>query len=101
MSDRYVDQAQEQMDAVERLIKGLPGVSGYVDKELRRDGDKRVRMMIAGELEGQKQRLMDIQKRLLSSGGLRWLDDIDGAWERASQGLREARSGQGFPLEDL
>lgn len=29
------------------------------------------------------------------------LDGIDGAWERASAGLSEARSGNGMPLEDL
>lgn len=77
MADKFVAQAQDNMDAVERLVKGLPGVSGYIDKELRRDADKRLRLLIAGELEAQKQRLLDIQKRLLSSGGLRWLDDID------------------------
>jgi hypothetical protein len=29
------------------------------------------------------------------------LDGIDGAWERALAGSREAHSGQGIPLEDL
>lgn len=29
------------------------------------------------------------------------LDSIDGAWERASTGLEEARSGLGVPLETL
>jgi len=29
------------------------------------------------------------------------LDGIDGAWERASAGLNEARSGSGIPLEDV
>ena len=29
------------------------------------------------------------------------LDAIDGAWERASAGLEEARAGQGIPLEEL
>lgn len=29
------------------------------------------------------------------------LDGIDGAWERAQQGAREARRGEGIALEDL
>jgi len=29
------------------------------------------------------------------------LDGIHGAWDRAAAGLREARAGQGIPLEDL
>ena len=82
MPDQFVDNAQQNRDALEHLIKGLPGVSGYVDKEVRRDADKRLRLLIAGELETQKQRLFDIQKRLLSGGGLRWLDEIDAAIQK-------------------
>ncbi len=82
MPDQFVDNAQQNMDAIEQLIKGLPGISGYVDKELRRDADKRLRMMIADALEAQKQRLFDIQKRLLSGGGLRWMDDVDSAVQK-------------------
>lgn len=82
MPDQFVDNAQQNMDAVEHLIKGLPGISGYIDKELRRDADKRLRIMIADALEAQKQRLFDIQKRLLSSGGLRWLDGVDAAIQK-------------------
>ena len=82
MPDQFVDNAQQNMDAVEHLIKGLPGINGYVDKELRRDADKRLRMMIADALEAQKQRLFDIQKRLLSGGGLRWLDDVVAAVQK-------------------
>lgn len=77
MSDRFVEQAKADMGALERLLKGLPGISGYVDKELRRDADKRLRELLALQLTEQKQQLFALQKQLLSSGGLRWLDDVD------------------------
>ena len=77
MTERFVEQAQANMGAIERLLKGLPGIRGYVDKELRRDADKRLRDTIAGQLTEQKQALFALQKQLLSSGGLRWLDDVD------------------------
>jgi hypothetical protein len=78
MSDQYVDAAKERMSAIERLLKGLPGISGYVDKELRRDADKRVRNTIAGQLEEIKQDLFDVQQQLLRSGkGLMWMDIVD------------------------
>ena len=70
MTERFSEFAKGQMGAIEELIKGLPGVKGYVDKELRRDADKRVRMMIAAELEQDKQQLFDLQKKLLKRGGL-------------------------------
>lgn len=77
MSDQFVEAAQEQMGAIERLLKGLPGISGYVDKEMRRDADYRVRQMTYTELEKQKSVLLDIQNKLLKGGGLAWLDDVD------------------------
>lgn len=77
MSDQSVEQAKATMGAVERLLKGLPGIAGYVDKELRRDADKRLRELIAGQLTEQKLQLLTIQKQLLSDGGLRWLAEID------------------------
>jgi len=79
MSEQYIEAAKSNMGALERLIKGLPGIRGYVDKELRRDADKRLRMLIAGQLEEQKQALLSIQKTLLKNGGLTWLDDVDEA----------------------
>lgn len=77
MSEQFVEQAKANMGAIERLLKGLPGISGYVNKELRRDADKRLRELIAGHITEQKQQLFALQKQLLSSGGLRWLDDVD------------------------
>ncbi len=82
MSDQFVDAAKERMGAIERLLKGLPGIRGYVDKELRRDADKRLREMIAGQLEETKQSLFQVQRQLLQGKGLAWMDDIDGAIQK-------------------
>jgi hypothetical protein len=79
MSDQFVDFAKSQMGAIERLLKGLPGISGYVDKELRRDADKRVREGLVQTLDHSRSELMDIQNRLLSGGGLLYMDDVDQA----------------------
>jgi hypothetical protein len=67
------------MGAVERLLKGLPGIGGYIDKELRRDADKRVREGLALTLEQSKAQLLEIQNRLLGSGGLMHMDEVDRA----------------------
>lgn len=79
MSDQHVDEAYENMGAIERLLKGLPGIEGYVSKELRRDADRRVRTMLASELEEQREDLVTIQERMLAGGGLKGLDRVDGA----------------------
>ena len=54
----------------------------YNDKELRREADRRLRQLLASELEQEKQRLYDLQKQLLRGGGLAWMDDADGAIQR-------------------
>lgn len=77
MSDNFVESAKSQQNVIERLLKGLPGISGYVDKDLRRNADYRVRQLVADELERSKAGLLDIQNKLLRAGGLTWLDDID------------------------
>lgn len=77
MSDQFVEQAKVSMGALERLFKGLPGIAGYVDKELRRDADKQLRELIATQLNEQKQHLVVLQKQLLSSGGLRGLAEME------------------------
>ena len=82
MSDQFVDAAKERMGAIERLLKGLPGIRGYVDKELRRDADKRLRDLIAQELEVQKQALLEVQRTLLEGKGLLWLDNVDQAVQK-------------------
>jgi hypothetical protein len=79
MSDQFVDAAKDRMNFLEKLLKGLPGISGYIDKELRRDADKRLRELIAGELEEQKQALFAVQHLLLEGTGLLWMDNVDTA----------------------
>ncbi|MBK8048857.1 MAG: hypothetical protein IPK16_18085 [Anaerolineales bacterium] len=79
MSDQFVEYAKSQMGVIERLLKGLPGIGGYIDKELRRDADKRVRDGLAQLLDQDKAALLEVQNKLLNSGGLLFMDDLDGA----------------------
>lgn len=78
MTDQFVDYAKSQMGAVEKLLKGLPGINGYINKELRRDADKRVREGIAQAMTQSKNELLRLQTDLLGSGGLQYMDDLDG-----------------------
>lgn len=79
MADNFTEFAKSQMGAVEKLIKGLPGIGGYIDKELRRDADKRVREAVAASLDQSKAALMSVQSALLKGGGLALMDDVNEA----------------------
>ena len=77
MTNRFVEQAQSQMGRIEKMITGLPGIRGYMDKELRRDADYKLRQMIADNLSDPLGTLYDVQKKLLKGGGLAYLADCD------------------------
>ena len=62
MPNKFIEQAKSQMGAVEEMLKGLPGIEGYVEKELRRDADYQLRQTIAAQLEKQKQRLLRLMR---------------------------------------
>jgi hypothetical protein len=79
MSDSFVENAKSQQNVLERLVKGLPGISGYVDKELRRNADYRVRQLIGDELDRSRTALLDIQNKLLKHGGLAFMDEMGAA----------------------
>jgi hypothetical protein len=81
---RARESLQRAQGTLERLIKGLPGVRGYVDKEERRNTDYRLRQMIADELERSRSTLYEVQNSLLNSGGLAHLDALGRAITKIS-----------------
>jgi hypothetical protein len=77
-TDLY-DQISGDRGGIESFMGKIPGYKGYKEKEMRREADKLLRDVLARRLEEQWRRLPDIQKQLLSSGQIQWLDDIEGA----------------------
>ncbi len=78
MTDLY-EQIKGDRGTIESFLGKIPGYKGYKEKEMRREADKLLREALARRLEEQWRRLPDIQKQLLSSGQIQWLDDVEGA----------------------
>jgi hypothetical protein len=78
MTDLY-EQIKGDRGRIESFIGKIPGYKGYKEKEMRREADKLLREALARRVEEQWRRLPDIQKQLLSSAQIQWLDDIEGA----------------------
>jgi hypothetical protein len=76
-TDLY-DQISGDRGSIESFLGKIPGYKGYKEKEMRREADKLLRDTLARRLEEQWRRLPDIQKQLLNSGQIQWLDDIEG-----------------------
>ena len=78
MTDLF-DQISGDRGRIESFLGNIPGYKGYKEKEMRREADKLLRDALARRLEEQWRRLPGVQKQLLNSGQILWLDDIEGA----------------------
>jgi hypothetical protein len=70
---------ESALGGVESLAKKIPGYKGYKEKELRREADKLLRDQIAGQLEDQGRRLVELQNRAISQAQIEYLDDLERA----------------------
>jgi hypothetical protein len=64
---------------LEKLADSIPGYKGYKQKEMRREADRILRETLARKYEEQWSRLNGTQKRLLSSGGIEYMDEVESA----------------------
>jgi hypothetical protein len=69
----------DQRNWLERLSDKIPGYSGYVDRERRRDIDKLHREHLADRLRNLKAPLTDLMRELSSTGRLFEVGPVDSA----------------------
>jgi hypothetical protein len=69
--------AEEQRNALQKVIDSIPGWGGYQKRQRRREADKLLRQMLADKLGEQRRRLDKAQKELLSHGRLDLMDDVE------------------------
>ncbi|NWF64205.1 MAG: hypothetical protein HXY38_07860 [Chloroflexi bacterium] len=83
MSD-FFEKVSSQVDPFKKLISFIPGFSGYVERQNRRDADKLLRETVARRFEEQWSRASNLQAEMVSAGMLQYVDDM----EKASLALR-------------
>lgn len=69
----------DQRNWLEKLTSKIPGYSGYVDRETRRDVDKRHREQLADRLRRAKEPLTEVMRELTNSGRLFEVTPVDSA----------------------
>lgn len=79
MSDQLFDKVHSQMDVFKKILSKIPGFKGYMERQARRDSDKLLRQTIADRFEQQWGRISTIQRDLLSSGDIQYVDDMEAA----------------------
>ncbi len=68
-----------QMDPFKKLASYVPGFSGYVERQNRRDADKLVRDTVARRFVELWTRTSNLQKDLISAGKIQVVDDLEQA----------------------
>jgi hypothetical protein len=70
----------------------IPGFSGYMDRQKRREADKMLRDTIANRYSEQLERVSGIQVQLISSGGIEYVDDVQDAATRLQRFIDMVRT---------
>ncbi len=83
MSD-FFQTVASQVDPFKKLLSYIPGFSGYVERQNRRDADKILRETVARRFDEQWSRVSNLQVELVNNGMLSYVDDLD----KAAQQLR-------------
>jgi hypothetical protein len=83
MSD-FFEKVKSQVDPFKKLMSYIPGFSGYVERQNRRDADKLLRTAVARRFEEQWSRVSNLQSELVSKGMIKYVDDV----EKAALNLR-------------
>jgi hypothetical protein len=77
--DDFFQKVTSQQDPFKRLASFIPGFSGYIERQNRRDADKVLRDTVARRFEEQWQRASQLQTELVSAGKIEFVDDMEKA----------------------
>ena len=83
MSD-FFEKVKSQIDPFKKLVSFIPGFSGYIERQNRRDADKLLRETVARRFEEQWSRASNLQAEMVSNGLFTSVDDM----EKAALALR-------------
>jgi hypothetical protein len=78
MSDMYQN-VSGQIDPLKKLVSLIPGFSGYVERQNRRDADKLVRETVARRFNELWKRISALQADLVNAGKIEIVDDLEKA----------------------
>jgi len=95
MTDGLKD-AEERRNLLERIAAKIPGIKGYIDRELRRDVDKMQRDWLAQQLDrgrGSVQEQIRVWSRTGNLANLDLASSLDKALDRLANRIRHADYG--------
>jgi len=79
-------------DIFKKLLSKIPGFSGYIERSNRRQADQILRQAVAQRYEDQWQRISGLQRDLISTGGIAYVDDMEAAAIKLRQFIDRVRT---------
>lgn len=78
-SDDIYGKVASEQNPFEKILAKIPGFSGYMERQNRRDADKFLRTKLADRFEELWQRVSTLQREFISQGEIAFVDDLEGA----------------------
>jgi hypothetical protein len=79
MIDQLFEKVSSDMDPFKKVASKIPGFSGYIERQKRRDADKLLRDTVADRFEEQWQRISGVQRQFINEGEIMYVDDLEAA----------------------
>ncbi len=77
--DDFFQKVTSMQDPFKKLASFIPGFSGYIERQNRRDADKLLRDTVARRFEEQHKRASLLQTELIGAGKIEFVDDMEKA----------------------
>jgi hypothetical protein len=77
--DQILSKVSGDMDPFKKILSKIPGFSGYMERQNRRDSDKLLRETVASRFEEQWARISNLQRDFISQGEIAYVDDLESA----------------------
>jgi hypothetical protein len=79
MKDQLFGKVTGDMDPFKKIFSKIPGFSGYVERQNRRDSDKLIREAIFDRFRQMEARVSGLQRDFISHGEIGYVDDLEAA----------------------
>lgn len=67
----------EDMDPFKKILNKVPGFSGYIERQKRRDSDKLIREYLFDQFRELEARVSRMQRDFISQGEIKYVDDLE------------------------
>jgi hypothetical protein len=77
MNDQVFRKVTEDMDPFKKILTRVPGFSGYIERENRRESDKLIRERLSQRFRELEGRISKLQRDFISQGEIKYVDDLE------------------------